>query len=107
MIKKIIKRNKEQQEFNKDKIYNAIFRAVADVAKKDGSSHVNVEEIDVLTNMVVDEINSRNVEEIDIEEVQDIVELMLIKRGHDKTAKAYILYRKNQAGKAGYEQKYP
>lgn len=99
MVKHIIKRNKEKQEFNKDKIYNAIFRAVAEVAKRDKVSHVNVDEINVLTNMVVDEINARNVEAIDIEDVQDIVESMLIKRGHDKTAKAYILYREKQAEK--------
>ena len=46
---------------------------------------------------MVDLANLRPKTEIaDVEEVQDLVEKVLIERGHAKTAKAYILYREKR-----------
>ncbi len=99
MLKYIIKRNKEKQDFNPLKIYNAIFRAVAAVATKDNRTNVDTARVQAVTDDVVAQLQALNLEAVDIEDVQDIVESSLIKHGHDKTAKAYILYRQKQAEK--------
>ncbi len=92
-IKKIRKRDGRVVKFNKEKIANAIFKAAQAVGGKDRKM---AEEI---ADEVVRVLNERFKEgEIpSVEDVQDVVEEVLIKRGHDQTARAYISYRRERA----------
>ncbi len=87
------KRNGEVFEFNKMKIARAIFKA----AKACGGNDFDIA-LDIC-----DEVISKLPEEgtIDIETIQDTVEKVLIKRGHAKTAKKYILYRHKRTSARG------
>ena len=87
MITEITKRDGRKEPFEIEKITNAIFKA----AQAIGGS--NYEEAEDLANKVCDYIE--NVEKIPaptVEHVQDTVEKMM-KNGHARTAKEFILYR--------------
>jgi len=88
-IKTIKKRNGSVAEFCKEKITNAIFAAAKAVGGEDK------EVAEKLADKVIAIIEYRHDESSipDVEEVQDIVEKVLIKTGHAKTAKSYILHR--------------
>ncbi len=91
MIEKIKKRNGEVVEFEPGKIEEAIFKA----AKSVGGSNRTLAKS--LTESVVKELEEKFKKKIpDVETVQDIVEKTLIENGHAKTAKAYIIYRKDR-----------
>jgi anaerobic ribonucleoside-triphosphate reductase len=91
MINKIRKRDGSVVLFDKDKITEAIWKAVKAVGGDDRKKAEYLCEI-VLKKM--EEKFSEN-EIPGVEEIQDLVETTLIKQGHDQTAKAYILYRKS------------
>ena len=91
MITKIRKRNGSTENFQKEKITWAIFNAVIAVGGDDFDTAQK------LSGEVVDLANLRlKTETADVEEIQDLVEKVLIERGHAKTAKAYILYREKR-----------
>ena len=92
-IIKIRKRDGRIVEFAQEKITNAIFKAAKAVG---GSDRKTAEE---LSNKVLTIIEYKfgPKETPTVEEVQDIVEKVLIKNGHAKTAKTYILYRQQRA----------
>jgi ribonucleoside-triphosphate reductase len=91
MITTIIKRNREKTTFNPEKITMAIFKAAVAVGGDD------FQKAETLSKEVIDIAKTRHVDGvIDVEEIQDIVEKVLIERGHAKTAKAYILYREKR-----------
>ncbi len=86
--KYIKKRDGRVVLFEQEKITNAIFKAAQSVGGKDK------EEAQRLSNEVVKLIKTTFKDSVPtVEEVQDIVEKVLIKEGHAKTAKKYILYR--------------
>ncbi|MBW2989755.1 ribonucleoside triphosphate reductase [Candidatus Woesearchaeota archaeon] len=98
MISKIRKRDGRIVEFAPEKISHAIFKAAQGIAIKEGK-HIDkssVEEICSKVNTIL-EYQFTEKEIPTVEEVQDIVEKVLIKSGHAKTAKAYILYRQQHA----------
>ena len=86
---KIKKRDGRVVPFDPQKITTAIFKAGRATEEFDSP------EADRLSSLVVDEIIDRgfNGDLIAVEQVQDMVELVLIKGGWTKTAKAYKLYR--------------
>ena len=90
MIRKIRKRDGKVVDFNPIKITNAIWKAAQAVGGKD---HRKAGE---LTDRVLERLEKElNKGEIPtVEQVQDVVEKTLIEEGHARTAKAYILYRK-------------
>lgn len=89
MLNKIIKRDGSLQDFDRKKIENAIFKA----ARAVGGSDRNL--ASKLTDKVINILEEKFTESIPtVENIQDIVEKVLIENGHAKTAKAYILYRK-------------
>ena len=90
MIRKIRKRDGKISDFNPIKITNAIWKAAQAVGGKNYKKSIE------LTDKVMENIqNDLNKGEIpSVEQVQDMVEKTLIEEGHAKTAKAYILYRK-------------
>ncbi|MEZ4358289.1 MAG: ribonucleoside triphosphate reductase [Eubacteriales bacterium] len=92
MIDRIIKRDGRIEKFDKQKIADAIFKA----AKAMGGDDFQLAER--LAQQVVDiaymQYGSEHIPEV--ENIQDIVERVLIKNGHAKTAKSYILYREKR-----------
>jgi len=90
MIRKVRKRDGKIADFNPIRITNAIWKAAQAVGGKNYKKSIE------LTDKVMENIEkSLNKGEIPaVEDVQDMVEKTLIEEGHAKTAKAYILYRK-------------
>jgi ribonucleoside-diphosphate reductase alpha chain len=88
---KVIKRDGSIADFNPEKIYAAIVKALkatgedAELSRKLGGE-------------VVDELEKRFGRlKPQVEDIQDVVEEILIRNGHFETAKAYILYRQRRA----------
>ncbi|MBS8121923.1 ribonucleoside triphosphate reductase [Candidatus Vampirococcus lugosii] len=87
-IYKIQKRNGEIVDFDKIKINQAIIKAIKSVGGTDFSK------VDFYTQEVINLILENNLDGIvGVEQIQDCVEEILIKNGHNETAKSYILYR--------------
>jgi len=88
-IEKIKKRGDEVVKFDKEKIVNAIFNAAQAVGGEDRAL------AEKLAGQVVEALEDETPKATipTVEGVQDIVERVLIKNSHYKTAKAYILYR--------------
>ncbi len=89
-ITDIRKRNGAVTAFNKDKISNAIFRALAATSKADRVL------ADQLAENVVDKLVDQGFTSSrtpTVEDIQDIVESTLIDSGNSDIAKAYIVYR--------------
>jgi ribonucleoside-triphosphate reductase len=86
---KIIKRDGRVVNFDQERIINAIFKAAQAVGGADRrvASNLSQQVVNIINETFGDRFPS-------VEEVQDIVEKVLIENGHAKTAKAYILYRK-------------
>jgi len=88
-ISKIKKRDGRVVEFEKEKIAQAIYKAAKAVGGKDYQAALELADKVVEIAQYVDDDEIATVESI-----QDLVEKVLVKNGHYKTAKAYILYRK-------------
>jgi ribonucleoside-triphosphate reductase len=84
------KRDGRLEPFDQERITKAIWKAAKAMGGKDR------EQAKRLSDQVVAELKKRFGEDgvPTVEEIQDIVEKMLIEDGHARTAKAYILYRK-------------
>jgi len=89
-LKYVRKRDGRLEEFDGNRITIAIWKAARAVGGKDR------EEAKRLSDQVVEILKQRFGDEgvPTVEEIQDIVEKVLIESGHARTAKAYILYRK-------------
>lgn len=91
-IEFIKKRDGRIVPFEKTKIADAIFKAAKSVG---GQDRYLAED---LAEAVTVYLNKEFIGKIPtVEQIQDIVEKVLIKTGHAKTAKAYILYREKRA----------
>jgi anaerobic ribonucleoside-triphosphate reductase len=89
-MKYVRKRDGRLTEFDSDRITNAVWKA----AKAVGGRNRSI--ANQLGKQVVAELEKRFGDEgvPTVEEIQDLVEKTLIENGHARTAKAYILYRK-------------
>ncbi|MEA4832588.1 MAG: ribonucleoside triphosphate reductase [Oscillospiraceae bacterium] len=93
MIKSIKKRNGEIVPFKPEKITWAIFKAANAVGGD------NFEMAEELGNQVCEVAEKQYGDTVvDVEQIQDIVEKVLIEKGHARTAKAFILYREKRRG---------
>lgn len=92
----VIKRNKDKVPFDAAKIEKAIFNAFNGYYPKKEKEE-NVESARKIARRVSEELGNLNKEELHVEEVQDIVEMVLMK-SEPNVAKAYILYRDKHAG---------
>ncbi|MEJ2267782.1 MAG: anaerobic ribonucleoside-triphosphate reductase, partial [Nanoarchaeota archaeon] len=90
MVKKIRKRDGRVVYFDKEKIAEAIWKAVKSVGGNDK------ERANYISELVEKQLNKIYGNEgiPHVEEIQDLVEKTLIEEGHYKVGKAYILYRK-------------
>ncbi len=91
-ITHVIKRSGAKVRFNPLRISNAIYRAAIAVGGRDRKP------AEGLAKQVVEIVkkNYSNDDPPHVEDIQDIVEQVLIKNGHDEVAKEYILYRNEQ-----------
>ena len=89
-INEIRKRSGAVTAFNKDKISNAIFRALAATSKADRGVADKLAD-DVVNKLVEQGFTSSKAPTV--EDIQDIVESTLIDSGNSDIAKAYIVYR--------------
>jgi ribonucleoside-triphosphate reductase len=89
-MKFVRKREGRLEPFDQERITNAVWKAAKAVGGKDR------EHAKKLSDQVISELRKRFGEDgvPTVEEIQDMVEKTLIENGHARTAKAYILYRK-------------
>ena len=90
---KVVKRNGKVVDFQPEKIENAVAKAFVSTEELDAreiSTMARAIELVVKTSL-----DEKKVEIPNVEEIQDEVESALMKFGYSRTAKAYILYRKN------------
>jgi len=97
LINYVEKRNGKVVEFQKDKIQKAVFKA----GKSVNTKHPRLIAVDI-TKKVIDhlevEYNDNDKENCPtVEEIQNLVETFLMKEGHYKIAKAYIIYREKHS----------
>ena len=83
MIQNIRKRDGRIENFDKSKITNAILKAM---------NHVFVNDINC-AEQIADTIVKLNKDVADVEEIQNLVEIELMKSQYKNVAKEYILYR--------------
>ncbi len=91
VIKKIRKRDGGVVLFDSDKITGAIWKAARAVGGQDQDKAKHV--CDIVVKKLEEKFNEFSIPSVD--DVQNLVESVLIKEGHDQTAKAYILYRQS------------
>lgn len=91
-IKYVRKRDGRLVPFDKQKIADAIFKAAQSVG---GQDRYLAEDLAEVVKIYLEREYKGDIPSV--EEIQDIVERVLIKTGHAKTAKAYILYREKRA----------
>lgn len=82
-MRKVIKRDGREVEFDKNKIVNAIRKAM---------QSVNLTTMNGLEKKIADEIHNLN-RAIEVEKIQDIIEEKLMASDYKDVAKAYIIYR--------------
>ncbi|HDD35203.1 MAG TPA: ribonucleoside triphosphate reductase [Candidatus Desulfofervidus auxilii] len=91
LIKKIRKRDGRIVPFQKEKITDCIFKAAQAVGGKDRTI------AERLSDEVVELLEKRFAGKIPhVDDIQDAVEKVLVENGYYRTAKAYILYRKQR-----------
>ena len=87
-IVEITKRDGRKARFDESKITEAIYKAAQAVGGADKQVALELT-VEVLKQLKLE----YNDKPFGVEDVQDVVEKVLIKSGHAKTAKAYILHR--------------
>ena len=88
MVKNILKRDGRLVEFDISKIENAISKAMNAVGEQEFKTAKKLAQI--VENEIDKEFEDKTPA---VEEIQDIVEKVLMKKGYQDVAKAYILYR--------------
>jgi ribonucleoside-diphosphate reductase alpha chain len=96
----VIRRNGSFSPFDSGKISVAITRAFVAVEGTEAAASRRIREaVESLTDMIVQTLNRRNEagRPIHLEDIQDQVELALMRSGEHKVARAYVLYREERA----------
>ena len=88
MIQTVVKRDGRIVGFNREKIAAAIRKAM--LTTEHG-------EDEILVNKIVDRIEYRGSEQSSVEEIQDMVEMELMKSPRKEVAKSYIAYRNRRS----------
>jgi len=106
----VMRRNGKATAFDRSKIMVAITKAFLAVEGHGAAASRRIHEIvDVLTAQVVDALMRRLPENgtVHIEDIQDQVELALMREGHHKVARAYVLYRAARASERAVDADQP
>ncbi len=88
MVKKIIKRDGRQVDFDIEKISDAINKAFIASTQRNDPEYATK-----LAQQVVTELEEIGFDTPSVEQIQDGVERVLVKNGHVRTARAYMVYR--------------
>ncbi len=88
MVEYIIKRDGRKAQFELDKITEAINKAFIASTQRD-----NIDYATTIAQQVVTELEEIGFDVPTVEQIQDCVERVLVKNGHVRTAKAYMVYR--------------
>ena len=88
-ISRIKKRDGQVADFVQEKITTAVFKAMESQGLTDRSAAKTVS--DIATFMLEDKFGGYTIPSV--EQIQDIVEMVLMKQGYLEVAKSYILYR--------------
>jgi ribonucleoside-diphosphate reductase alpha chain len=97
---KVIRRNGQVTDFDGSKILVAMTKAFLDVEGSQASGSARIHDrVRNLTEQVVDALLRRTPEGgmVHIEDIQDQVELALMRAGEHKVARSYVLYRAERA----------
>jgi len=103
---RVIRRNGKQTEFDRSKIMVALTKAFLAVEGGTAAASSRVREtVELLTTQVMDALFRHLPEDgtVHIENIQDQVELALMRNGEQKVARAYVLYREQHAQKRAVE----
>src|SRR5881628_1614023 len=104
---KVIRRNGAVVGFEPSKISIAMTKAFLAVNGGQGAASARIrDEVAKLTELVVAALMKRKPEggAIHIEEIQDQVELALMRGGEHEVARAYVLYREKRAQERAHEK---
>src|SRR5210317_420993 len=96
----VVRRNGKLTSFDKNKIAVAMTKAFLAVEGGQAAASSRVHEtVEKLTNLVVETLTRRQPDggTFHIEDIQDQVELSLMRNGEQKIARAYVLYREQRA----------
>ncbi len=107
----VIRRNGQVTNFDSSKIAIAITKAFLAVEGNSAKNSQRIHDtVEAITKQIADSLTRRldSGGTVHIEDIQDQVELALMRNGEYKTARTYVLYREQQAQKrAEEEEKYP
>lgn len=104
----VIRRNGEVTNFDSNKIAIAITKAFLAVEGDSAQDSRRIHDIvKKITKQIADSLTRRLDDggTVHIEDIQDQVELALMRTGEYKTARAYVLYRESQSQKRAEEEK--
>src|SRR5699024_3525710 len=104
---KVIRRNGKVTTFDASKIELAITKAYIDVEGQQGAASSRIREtVKTITEQVVEDVTRRlpGGGAVHIEDIQDYVELTLMRAGEHKVARAYVLYREQRAQERAAKQ---
>ena len=96
----VVRRNGKLTSFDKDKIAIAMTKAFLAVEGGQAAASTRVHEtVEQLTDLVVGNLTRRQPDggTFHIEDIQDQVELAMMRNGEQKIARAYVLYREERA----------
>jgi ribonucleoside-diphosphate reductase alpha chain len=99
-VLRIIKRNGTVVPFNEDKIQVAITKAFLAVEGRGAANSTRIHEAVIFLSQQITQIFQRRLSTggtLHIEEIQDQVELALMRAGEHKVARSYVLYREARA----------
>lgn len=94
MVTRIKKRDGTVVDFVQNKITTAVYKAMESHGVIDRSAAKSIS--DIVTYMLEDKFGGYTVPSV--EQIQDMVELVLMKQGYHEIAKSYILYRDKHKG---------
>jgi len=103
----VLRRNGKLTSFDREKIVVAMTKAFLAVEGGQAAASSRVHEtVENMTNLVVDTLKRRqpNGGTFMIEDIQDQVELALMRNGEQKVARSYVLYREEQSKKRASEE---
>ena len=100
-MRRVIRRNGAVTAFDETKIKVAITKAFLAIEGNGAAASTRIHElVDDLSRQVADSLFRRSKDgslTVHIEDIQDQVELALMRGGHHKVARAYVLYREERA----------
>ncbi len=106
-LRRVIRRNSQQTAFDRSKISLALSKAFLAVEGHTASDSSRVHDsVDKLTTQVVNALFRHLPEDaiVHIENIQDQVELALMRLGEQKVARAYVLYREQHTQQRASEE---